>query len=542
LRSQSGAWPFVVVLLCGVLALTAVWLTSRDEKKPGAPSFGGGYVEGVAGAPSRLNPLFAEQNDVDRTLTSLLYAGLTRLDGHGTAFPDLAEVWSISADGRTYTFRLRAGLVWQDGSALDADDVLFTYRLAQSPELKVAPRIARVLTDAKLTRVDSRTVNIELPQPYAPLPAYLTLGILPSHLLQNVPPAELYDAAFNLRPVGAGPYALTELNQERAILASNPAYALGQPYVQRMEIRFYRDEGAVFTALRSGQVNGAFFAEGLGPSEESYLEGRKDLKLAELPRGMTVYVYLNLREPEFQDRRVRQALLYAVNRDAIIEDVLQGEGLRADSPLLPDSWAYTPSLKRYDAEPSVAAALLDDAGWLLNAQGVRTKGGVPLRFALVTNGDPQRVAVAQAVAQRWTALGARVTVEARGTSVVVRDMLEPRAYEAALFAEVADPDPDPYEEWHSSQTGAKGANLSNLNDPRFDRVLEQGRLQVTQPQRKELYAQFQELFAQEVPAIPLYVPTAVYVQTAELKGAQPGLLTDPGGRFWQVQEWFLKTR
>jgi peptide/nickel transport system substrate-binding protein len=209
---------------------------------------------------------------------------------------------------------------------------------------------------------------------------------------------------------------------------------------------------------------------------------------------------------------------------------------------LPGSWAYTPSLKRYDAEAKVATALLDDAGWLLTPQGVRTKGSQQLRFTLVTNGDPQRVAVAQAVAQRWNAIGARVTVEARGTSVLVREMLAPRSYEAALFADIADPDPDPYTEWHSTQTGPKGGNLSSLSDNRIDRVLEQARLQGTQAQRKEMYAQFQELFAQEVPAIPLYVPTAVYVQTTELKGAQPGLLTDPGARFWQVQEWFLRTR
>ena len=151
-----------------------------------------------------------------------------------------------------------------------------------------------------------------------------------------------------------------------------------------------------------------------------------------------------------------------------------------------------------------------------------------LQFSLVTNNDPERLAVAQAVSQRWTALGARVTVIPSGTTALVRDLLQPRAFEAALFGDIAAPDPDPYARWHSSQGGPRGANLASLQDPRFDRLLDQARTLATPLQRKELYAQFQELFAQEVPAIPLYAPTAVYVQTAALEGVNVGLLMDSG--------------
>ncbi len=146
------------------------------------------------------------------------------------------------------------------------------------------------------------------------------------------------------------------------------------------------------------------------------------------------------------------------------------------------------------------------------------------------------------MAKRWSDLGVRVTVAAGGTTTLVRDLLEPRSYEAALFVRGGGPDPDPYPAWHSTQTGAKGGNLSSLSDERIDRILEEARLSAPPQRRLELYAQFQELFAQEVPAIPLYASTALYVQSASLRGVRVGLLDTAGARFWQVQEWYLRTR
>jgi len=532
---------FVVLLVAGVLALVLTWQTGRQHEATRGPeerrAFGGTYFEGMAGAPARLNPLFAPLNEADATISSLVFSGLTRLDKQGAPFPDLAETWATSADGRVWTFRLRDKLLWQDGRPLTADDVLFTYRIVQDPALRSPPALAAVLADAKVSKLDARTVSIELPQAYAPLPAYLALGILPQHLLSQIPVQDLYDTPFNARPVGSGPFRIEEVSPERVVLTANTAYYLGPPYLQRIELRFYRDDGAVYAALQSGALNGAYFAGGLGQEARAWVSEHKELRQMQLPTNQVVFVYFNLRNPILQDRRVRQALLYAVNRDAIIEDVVQGAGVRADSPLLPGSWADSGALKRYNADLSTAAALLDDAGFKLNAQGVRFRGAEMLQFSLVTNNDPERLAVAQAVLQRWTALGARVTVIPSGTTALLRDLLQPRAYEAALYGDVAGPDPDPFPRWHSTQTGPRGSNLTNLTDPRFDRLVDEARGPVAPSKGKELYAQFQELFAQDVPALPLYTPTAVYVQTAALNGVNVGLLMDSGSRFWQINEW-----
>jgi peptide/nickel transport system substrate-binding protein len=402
--------------------------------------------------------------------------------------------------------------------------------------------VAQALSGATITKVDSLTIKVELAQAYAPLLAYLSFGILPQHLLAQVQPAAVFDADFNLRPVGTGPYRLDQLSPDRAVLVANAAYHLAQPYIQRLELRFFRDDGALMAAVRDHQIDGAFFGGGVASGDYQYLQARKDLKLSSLDSGEVTFVYFNLSAAIFQDRRVRQALTYALDRDAIVDEALGGSGARSDSPLPEGTWAYTPSLGRYDSDASVATALLDDAGWRLGGSGVRSKGGATLSFTLSTNSDPVRVAVAQAVAARWKAIGVDVKVESGGTTTLVRDLLEPRAYQAAVFAYRSDVDPDPYAAWHSSQTGQGARNISLLSDPRFDKVLEDAR-QATDPARRvDLYHQFQELFAQEVPAIPLYSSSAIYVQRTMLRGVRAGYLDNPGARFWQVQDWYVKTK
>jgi peptide/nickel transport system substrate-binding protein len=542
MRLRGRRWLFLLILTAGIASFSALWYASDRETKGNQAAFGGAYVEGLTGAPSRINPLFGGQNAVDASMASLIFSGLTRLDDKGQPFPDLAESWDLSPDSRAYTFRLRHGVVWQDGAPFSADDVLYTFAALNSGALRSPPGLAQVLAGATVSKVDALTVRLELSQPYAPLLAYLSLGILPEHLLGQTPPAALFDADFNLKPVGTGPYRLDSLAPDKAVLVVNPAYHLGQPYIQRLELRFFRDDGALMTAVRAKEVDGAFFAGGVSSGDYFYLRGRTDLRLSQLNSGEVTFVYLNLKDPLFQDRRVRQALTYALDRDGLVQEELAGQSPKAASPLAEGTWAFTPSLDRYGTDPKVAAALLDDAGWHVAAGGVRSNGVRTLSFSLATNSDPVRVAVAQALAARWKDIGVEVKVEAGGTTTLVRDLLEPRAYQAALFAYRADVDPDPYPAWHSSQTGQGGRNISSLTDPRFDKLLEDARQSPDPARRTDLYHQFQELFAQEVPAIPLYASASLYVQRSVVQGVRVGYLDNPGARFWQVQDWYLKTR
>jgi peptide/nickel transport system substrate-binding protein len=432
--------------------------------------------------------------------------------------------------------------MWQDGAPLTAADVLFTYELLQEPGLKNAPALQRLLEDAVFEAPDNLTITVELPRPYAPLPAYLTLGILPSHLLRTTDPADLYDSAFNQQPVGAGAYRLEGLSLQHAQLVANPAYHFEQAFIQNLELRFYRDDGALFDALVTREVNGALFAAGLGPSDFVQLDQREDLRISSLDTGAVSYVYLNLNLPLFEDRRLRQALLYAIDRGKLIESVLRGQAVRADSPIPPQSWAHSASLTRYQVNAELANLLLDEAGWRRGPDGVRRRGTQDLAFTITASADPVQSEVAKRVAAAWNELGARVTVEVTGLTALVRDLIEQRDYEAVLFVDASEADPDPYESWHSLSRGGRGDNLSLWSNSRVDALLNEARGLASPTRRVELYREFQEIFAQEVPAIPLYVPTVIYVQDASLSGVRIGRLAEPGERFWQVQEWFLRTR
>ncbi len=541
MHSRSGRRIFLILLILGVLGFTGLWSLVPQDPDEIEPDFGGDYVEGIAGVPARVNPFFAGENTVDATLASLVFAGLTRLDESGVPFPDLAETWTISPDGTLYTFSLRPGLLWQDGVPLTAEDIIFTYELLQSPDLRNPPELRDVLESAVFSLVNSTTITVELPQPYAPLPAYLTLGILPAHLLASTAPQALYDSPFNRRPVGSGAYRIEALALDHAELVANPGYHFQQAFIQRLGLRFYPDDGALFDALMRDEISGALFNSGLGPSDLFELQRREELRVSELDKGEVTYVYLNLDRPLFDDLRVRQALLYAIDRDVLIRDVLRGQASRADSPIAPGSWAYSPSLTRYNPDSELANLLLDESGWLRAEDGIRRKAGTPLVFTLTTGPDPVRIAVSKRVAEAWNALGAVVTVESSGLTTLVRDTIEQRDYEALLFVEAAQPDPDPFSLWHSTGRGGQGGNLAQFSDTRVDALLTEARSSPL-PRREELYDEFQEIFAQEVPSLPLYVSRALYVQDADVSGVRVGLLSEPGNRFWQVQQWFLKTR
>lgn len=532
---------FLLVLILGLAGFTAVWYGASRQVGSGTPEFGGEYVEGMIGAPQRVNPLFAGLNAADQSLVSLVFAGLTRLDGQGRAYPDLAETWTASEDARSFTFTLRPNLVWQDGAPLTSEDVVFTFRLLLDSGLRVSPPPPEALAAASISLIDSRSIRFDLTEPFAPLPAYLTAGILPRHLLGNTEPQMVDVSPFNLRPIGAGPYRIIDLTPERALLEANTAFHAGTPYITRLELRFFANGQDVIAALGRGELDGALFTTGLSEAERLQLD-ETGMDAQWLPSGALAFIYLNLDQPQFSDRRVRQALLLALDRGALAEAVYGGMARAAESPLTMGAWAEAAPLRRYSTDRRAAELLLDEAGWARAGGGIRQRTGTPLAFAITVTPDPVHIAVANTVAASWNALGASVSVEVKGGTELVRDILSPRRFSALLLEQPAAPDPDPYLHWHSSQAGPGGANLAAFDMPRADSLLEEARRASQQIQREELYSQFQELFAQELPSLPLYTSYVLYAQDPEVRDRRPSMLSGPGDRFWQVYQWHLKTK
>ena len=542
MSSARARWLLLLTLTVGVLALGAVWYRASRLSQAHPPEPGGTYTEGIAGAPSHINPLFDSANDVDKDLSALIFSGLTRLGPDGEVLPDLAESWDIDDNGLSYIFHLREGVLWHDGEPFTADDVVFTFKALQDDNYRGEPARAELFRSLTVSKIDDLTVRVDLAQPFAPVLAYLSVGILPQHLLGDLDAGQLYASPFNQQPIGTGPFRLLDLSGDRAVLASNPSYHLGEPYLRRLELRFFTDEPTLLKALKEGQVLGAFFRSPLSADDRLYVESNDRWQVLQLPSTTYTILYFNNALPSLQDQRVRQALAYATDRDTITTAILDGQAVRADSPIPTGTWAHFSALEGYKYDPTRAAALLDEAGWVMQPGGVRAKDGQELRLNLVTNEEGSRVAVADAIAGSWSALGIPTVVSPQQPTSLLRDALMPHHFDVALYGFDSGLDPDPYPAWHSSQTAAGGNNLAGFVDPQSDLLLEMARQTSDVATRKALYRQFQEIFAWEMPSLPLYQRTLTYVVDRRLQGIESLVLFDSSSRFSEIRQWHLEAK
>lgn len=542
-RLYRPRWPLLLTLVIGVAVVIAfAYVPGDDTGGEDLPASGGTYVEGVAGAPARVNPLFAPFNDVDRDLTALVFSGLVRLGPGGSVQPDLAEAPTIGPGGREYVFRLRPNLFWHDGERLDSSDVLFTIETIQDPNFEGDPDLADLFRDVEVDAPDAQTVIITLPEAFAPFLARgATVGILPEHLLGDVDPAALFESSFNEQPVGSGPFRLTELTAARAVLRPFLSYHLGRPFLDRLELRFYRDDAALLNALHEEEVDGALLRPGLAADDIALIDGDDSLVRRSLHGTAFSLVHLNAGVELFEDAEVRRALQHALDRATLVGEILAGQALPLDSPIVPDLWAHSGSPEAYAYDPARAASFLEAFGWLLGEDGRAQDDGTPLRFTLATSDDPTQLRVAQELARQWGELGIDVEVQASAASRFVEGVLLPRRFQAALVTVNPGPDPDPYPLWHSTQAIGDGRNLSGFSNAEVDQLLENGRQTSSVAERAEAYRLFQEIYAEELPAVLLYTPSYQYVVTSDLQGLSPGLLPTLGSRFTDVHEWYIET-
>jgi peptide/nickel transport system substrate-binding protein len=562
--SKYIRWQVALTVFGIVLVGAVLFYVSRDRPTPvpGLPTpssktetvstRGGTYVEGLLGYPSYINPLFSDLNEVDRDLCALVFEGLTRVDEHNQIAPLLAERWEVSDDGLVYTFYLRTTVRWQDGEPLTAEDVLFTTSVLRSPDFPGLPFLAELWRSVDVEALDPHTVQFTLHEPYAPFLDYTTVGLIPKHLLEGVPVAELVQDPFNYQPVGTGLFRVAELTPEHVLLEVNRYHRQWEEtHLDRVEFRFYPSFDALLAAYDAGEIMGIGRVQA---HDLAQLRADPDSQLLSARLSGYSLIFVNLDNPDapfFQDRRVRQALMYALDRQALVDQVLGGQGLVIHSPIMPASWAYKPDIKRYDHDPARAEELLERAGWTieeldrlgLSDDGdqdapVRTKNGDWLEFTLLTNDLPDRVALADAVAEQWRAIGALVHVQAVNMSDLAQNHLLPRDYDAALLQwQSTPPDPDPYPAWHSTQATGAGQNYSGFVNRDADEAIEVARLLADRGRRTELYHRFQDIFAEEVPAFVLYQPVYTFGISDRVRGVQIAPMYDPSGRFANISEW-----
>ena len=540
---------FVTGLVVGVLLLGEQPQPTSPLDTP-EPVKGGVYTEALVGSLLRLNPLLNFYNTPDRDVSRLVFSGLIRFDSSGAPQPDLAESWGVSRDGTLYNVTIHEKAVWHDGQPVTADDVIFTVDLIREGSDVVPLDLQDFWKEVEAVKLSEKVLQFRLPEAFAPFPDYLSFGVLPKHLLDGNTLDQMIDLNFNIQPVGSGPYRFDRLVVENGgiqgvVLAAFKDYYGQKPYIDEIVFRCYPDAPAALQAYRDGQVQGI----GMVTPEilnDVLAEPKLGIYTARKPElSMVMFNMKSQEAPFLQDVKVRRALLAGLNRQSLVDKILQGQAVVADGPILPDTWAYYANLKRVEYDPDQARSLLKEAGYVLAEEGdaVRKKDEVALRLQLIYPDDEQHQMIAETVRDNWSLLGVEVALEPVPYEVLLSERLDQRDFQAALVDLNLShtPDPDPYPFWDQGQA-AGGQNYSQWDNRIASEFLEQARVTVKLDERAKYYRNFQIIFTQELPALPLYYTVYTYAVDRDIQGVRVGPLFDTSDRFTGVTEWFLAGR
>ncbi|OGH69420.1 MAG: hypothetical protein A2754_02975 [Candidatus Magasanikbacteria bacterium RIFCSPHIGHO2_01_FULL_47_8] len=550
----SGAEKKLLLLLILVVIVSEIFsLTVGRRYTRLVPASGGQYVEGLVGQPHYINPLLAPANDVDQDLSRIIYAGLLKFDKNLNLVPDLAQdMPEIGSDGKQFTIKLRDNLYWptKENRKITADDVVFTILAIQNPDYQSPLRLSWNRVSAE--KVDDLTVRITTRESSATFISNLTVGILPKHIWETIQPGSFALSQLNLQPVGAGPFQVAEVKragdgQIRSLtLSPNRNFHLGPPYLKKITFKFYPTTDDLIDAYHSRDIDGL----GYVPFDKNlFIEAKKNLQQIVLPLPQYQAVFINrIKNPApLEDAKVRLALAKSVDKNKIIAEVYGGQAQDAYGPILPGHLGYHEQIPGadmniYDAEK--AKALLDAAGWVVDAgTGFRhDKQNRTITLSLVTNNFTPNVRVAELLRQMWEAIGIKITLSIEATSDLEEKRIRSRDYELLLFSENVGADPDPFPFWHSSQLRDPGFNLSTFSNKEADKLLVDGRTNISSDQRAAKYKQFQEIFVGDVPAIFLNRSVFVYNVTSDVQGLDLNTIVTPSDRFANINEWYIETK
>ncbi len=533
---SARAIATILGLLLSILSCTGA---DNDEgpaavrKGDSAPAHGDILVEGAIGDASNLIPLLASDS-ASHSISGLIFNGLVKYDRDLNIVGDLAESWEISRDGLVITFRLRKGVRWHDGRPFTADDVLFTYRLTVDPKTPTA-YAGDFLKVKKAEALDPHTFRVTYDRPFAPALMSWGASVMPKHLLEG---RDVTKSPLARHPVGTGPYRFKEWKTgQKIVLAANPDYFEGRPYLDGRIMRVIPDMATMFLELRARGID----YMGLTPlqytrqTETRYF--RNHFRKYRYLSFSYTYLGFNLQNPMFADRRVRQALAHAVDKGELIDGILLGLGKEATGPFKPGTWQHNPNVKRYPYDPKRALDLLADAGWRdTNGDGILDRNGQRFEFELLVNqGNEVRAKTAEIVQRRLAELGISVKIRVIEWAAFIKEFINKRRFDAVILGWTIPMDPDLHDVWHSSKTGPSELNFVSYRNAEVDDLLERGRGTFDRAERKRCYDRIQEILAEDQPYLFLYVPDALPIFNARVRGIDPA----PVGIGHNVIKWYV---
>jgi len=533
----------VLVLLMG---LGALWQVRGMDKfyLTAEPVTGGVYREGIIGTFTNANPLFAT-SPVDTSVSRLVFSSLFSVTPKGEIVGDLASGVEVDDRSVVYTVTLRDDVFWQDGEKFDAADVVFTYKTIQNAAARSPLRSS--WSGVKIESPNEATVVFTLPSPLSSFAYALTNGIVPEHVLSEVEPEDLRSSVFNaVQPVGTGMFRMKAVDvtgediedrQEIIALTKNQDYFGRKPGLDSVVIRAYRDEERMLKDFENNIIQSMV---GLNSVSDRVLENMEvDTQQASLTS--VVMAFLNNSSEILKDQKVRQALVMATNTEQIRNSLGYGV-LPADSPFLRSQFPYNPDIVQLPFDTEKAKSLLDEAGWLMADNGIRSKDGKELNLRFISQSLSDYATITQKLQTSWGNIGIKVDAILQPEEDIQSGALARHDYDVLLYGVSVGYDPDVFAYWHSSQADPNSANLnlSEYKNETADQALEAGRTRLDEDLRKIKYEPFLTAWKDDAPAIALYQPRFFMVTKGTFTGFEGGQLSSATDRYWSIADWKIR--
>ncbi len=515
---------------------------------------GGTLKEGVIGSPQYINPLFSHSNPVDQDLVALIFSGLYKYNSDLKVVPDLVDKHSISGDGKVYRISLKKDVVWPDGKSFSSEDVLFTIQSMQHPDLrKLNPMLYNTWKDVQVKTIDDFTVELTIARSFTPFLENLTIGILPKHLLKDVSTAINPLSEFNLKPVGLGPFQFKSMDKDKAgmiksyTLMKNDKYFDKAPWLENIIFSFYDNHEEAVGNLRSRVIDSLTLA----PHEAINVNLKKFNTYDLVIPKYTAIFFNGLNNQLLNNLAVRQSLSLSVDRNKIIKMVLNNHGVVSRGPIvIPEKIDSTLVQTNTDGKDlynfQKAEEILVSNKWYKEDGYFKKKNSnnavESLQLTLVTIDHPENVKAAMFVKEDWEKLGVKVKLDIYSTEDIYYKVIEPRKYDALLYAEQLGADPDPYPYWHSLERKSPGLNLALFNNPEADKLLEEARGEHNFEIQRKKYLAFQELLFKEYPAVFLYNSFSQYIVNSQVQNIQTKNVVNLAGRLEEIENWYIKVK
>jgi peptide/nickel transport system substrate-binding protein len=545
MQQKPKTLKFLLTALFSAL-LTTILIGCGQQKTEDAgylnktyPSEAGGtLVDALSGEPSGLIAMMAGESSAS-AIASNIFNSLLKYDKNLELTGELAQSWDVSSDQKTITFHLKPNLKWADGQPLTSEDVLFTWKTVTDDKTR-SPYGADYKLVKRAEAPDSNTFKVTYAQPYAPaLDSWSGLHILPKHLLKD---QDINNTPFSRNPVGSHYYQLDQWKKGESLsLKRNPNATQGQAKIDHLVSRIIPDRAAQFLELMADNI------DSMSLNSIQYARifpSRPDLtaKIAQYKELGNSYTYLgfNLKRKPFDDLRVRQAINYAIDKQEIIDGVLLGLGLPVASPYKPGTRWSNPKLQPYPYDPHKAIALLKEAGFEdHDHDGILDRNGQPLSFEILTNQNKEREMSAVLVQRRLKEIGIDVKIRVVEWATFISRFIKTGDFNVVLLGWGLGLEPDQFNIWHSSQQAPGQFNFIGYNNPKVDKLLEAGRLELNPDKRMKIYHDFSEILLEDSPVVYLFAGYGLPAIHKRVKGIDDP--APPAGIGHNSYEWYIPT-